>query len=287
MKQRIITACWLIPLAVLWMFATSSVIFTIGAVILVLLGAWEWGKFVCPKYCGIYTLPIALGIGISSYFFNPFSSDVATHIYSAPAVVGILGMGTAWWIIATLLVLKYPFDKPLLESPIVTFILGITTLLPFFWSLIYLHEAHYPVSLLPFDSGSANLFFVMLLVWCADSGAYFTGKFCGKHKMIPNVSPNKTIEGLAGGIVLSLLVAFGATFMMDHWNAISLVVAVIFAVVASVIGDLSESMFKRIAGIKDSSNLLPGHGGVLDRVDSLTAALPVYAFIMYLFTRLA
>ena len=281
MKQRIITACWLIPLAVMWMFYLPHVAFVAGAMILVMLGAHEWGKFVFSKNIDIYSLIIALLGALSCWFFNPFAGDLPQTIGRNEVAVGILGMGVSWWIIAVFLVFKYPKIQ---ANRFLNAVFGITTLIPFFWSLVYLHEAQNPQNLLPFNSGSFNLFFVMLLVWCADSGAYFVGRAVGRHHMIPAVSPNKTVEGLLGGIVLSLSVAFALSFFMkDGINFVNVSVAVVIAVIASVLGDLAESMFKRIAGIKDSSNLLPGHGGVLDRVDSLTAALPVYAFIMYLF----
>lgn len=280
MKQRIITACWLIPLAVLWMFFVPKVAFVIGAIVLLLLGAHEWGKFVFKNKIDLYTILIALLGAVSCYFYNPFADDLATTIGTNSVIIGILGMGVSWWILAIFLVFAYPKFK---SDATLNAIFGIPTLIPFFWSLIYLHEASTPQNLLPFVSGSANLFFVMLLVWCADSGAYFTGRACGKHHMIPAVSPNKTIEGLLGGIALSLVVAFVATFFMkENISIVNLSIAVVVAIIASVLGDLAESMFKRIVGIKDSSNLLPGHGGVLDRVDSLTAALPVYAFLMYM-----
>ncbi len=290
MKQRILTALWLIPLALVWMFWLPSPAFVTGAMILVALGAWEWGKFTFPKCPVCYVLPVALCIALSCYFLNPFAADFSSQVAHSPVSVGILGMGVSWWVVALLLVFKYPKDQALVKFAPLNFIFGLVTLVPFFWSLLFLHEmgSTANAAILPYESGAFNLFFVMLLVWCADSGAYFTGKSIGRHHMSPAVSPNKTIEGLIGGIVLALLVAFGLSFTMDHSSTVSLThlaVATVAAVLASVLGDLAESMFKRASGIKDSSNLLPGHGGVLDRVDSLTSALPVYAFIMYLFAR--
>lgn len=125
---------------------------------------------------------------------------------------------------------------------------------------------------------------VMVLVWVADIGAYFSGRRFGRRKLAPEVSPGKSWEGLFGGLVASLLVTVGVGLYRD-WAPRELVLALLGAAVVvliSVIGDLTESMFKRNAGIKDSSQLLPGHGGVMDRIDSLTAAVPVFAVLLWL-----
>lgn len=124
------------------------------------------------------------------------------------------------------------------------------------------------------------LLYVFLLVWCADSGAYFVGRKFGKKKLAPNVSPNKSLEGLGGGLALSLLVA--AVLMACYVDMLGITWVLFFGlsaltVLASVLGDLFESMLKRRAGIKDSGTILPGHGGVLDRIDSLLSAVPAFA----------
>lgn len=124
------------------------------------------------------------------------------------------------------------------------------------------------------------LMYVFLLVWCADSGAYFVGRKLGKRKLAPNVSPNKSVEGLIGGLITAGVVAG----VVGHYLQLSGMALFWFlglsalTVGASVLGDLFESMLKRRAGIKDSGNILPGHGGVLDRIDSLLSATPVFAF---------
>jgi len=131
--------------------------------------------------------------------------------------------------------------------------------------------------------GSWRLLFVMSLVWVADTGAYFVGRKFGARKLLPAVSPNKTIEGLLGGVGAASLLAIFVTLARDvtFRESLAIVVSSILAVLASVLGDLTESLFKREAGMKDSGSLLPGHGGVMDRIDSLTAALPVFV-ISYL-----
>lgn len=117
------------------------------------------------------------------------------------------------------------------------------------------------------------------MVWAADSGAYFSGRLFGKHKLAPQISPNKTVEGLLGGILTGLAVAagFGLLNGVTMAQFPSLLLVSFVAILASVIGDLFESLLKRHAGIKDSGSMIPGHGGVLDRIDSTLAALPVFA----------
>jgi phosphatidate cytidylyltransferase len=128
------------------------------------------------------------------------------------------------------------------------------------------------------------LMYLFALVWVADSGAYFAGKAFGKHKLIPDVSPNKTIEGLLGGLLLTTCVIVSVAYyrnLADN-NLISFILLSMLVVLASVLGDLFESLLKRKANIKDSGTLLPGHGGVLDRIDSLLAAAPIFAFGFWL-----
>jgi len=124
----------------------------------------------------------------------------------------------------------------------------------------------------------------MVLVWGADIGAYFSGRAFGKRKLAPAVSPGKSWEGVYGGLALTLLITL-VVGVVRSWSVKELCLTLLGAaivVLISVVGDLTESMFKRQAGIKDSSNLLPGHGGVLDRIDSLTAAIPIFAVLLWM-----
>jgi len=131
------------------------------------------------------------------------------------------------------------------------------------------------------ESGAAWLLFVLLLVWGADIGAYFVGRALGRHKLAPRVSPGKTWEGVAGGLMVTALLAivFASWQSLGVAGGLMLMLATAVVTLVSVLGDLLESMLKRHRGIKDSSQLLPGHGGVLDRVDSLTAAVPLFALL--------
>jgi len=149
--------------------------------------------------------------------------------------------------------------------------------------MVALRQYHYDTD---HFAGAWWLLFVLLLVWGADSGAYMFGKMFGKHKLAPKVSPGKTWEGFLGGLVTSALIAvLFATLAPLTVSTGTLVICAIIATLASVLGDLTESMFKREAGIKDSGNLIPGHGGILDRIDSLTAAVPVFACLLLLVFR--
>lgn len=124
------------------------------------------------------------------------------------------------------------------------------------------------------------LMYVFILVWCADSGAYFVGRKFGKTKMAPNVSPNKSMQGLYGGLTVGMGMAlFISMYWLKYTGSVLLVFMLLSAmtIMASVLGDLFESMLKRRAGIKDSGTVLPGHGGVLDRIDSLLSATPIFA----------
>jgi phosphatidate cytidylyltransferase len=120
--------------------------------------------------------------------------------------------------------------------------------------------------------------FVLLLIWAADTGAYFAGSRWGRRKLAPRISPGKSWEGLFGGLFLSLLIAAAAVPVLNlaWWQLPQLLMLVMVTVLVSIAGDLFESLMKRHAGAKDSSHLIPGHGGVLDRIDSLLAALPVF-----------
>ena len=273
LKQRIITALFLIPLAVGWMFFLPLDYFCLGAIVIFLLASREWGRFVIPTRPHWLLLPMGALLTLSLWLNPPSLLLVAAP---HPVILGILYAGALWWLAALVMVLAYPKgtrwwrSKPWLKA-----LFGILTLLPFFWSLLLLRSHGYAAD--P-QLGGWVVFFVMLLVWCADSGAYFVGRAFGRHKMLPAVSPKKTVEGLLGGLFLSASVAAYVAFACEFsfHQALVLVISSVVAVLASVLGDLSESLFKREAGIKDSGSLLPGHGGVLDRIDSLTSALPVF-----------
>ena len=186
----------------------------------------------------------------------------------------VLALGLLWWLFAIWAVLRYPASAGAWRAEPVRLLIGLLILLPAFQGLLLLKQW-------PLDNWL--IVAVMVLVWAADVGAYFAGRAFGRRKLAPKVSPGKSWEGLVGGLLASLLITLGVGLYRD-WAASELLAALAGAAVVvliSVVGDLAESMFKRQAGVKDSSNLLPGHGGVLDRIDSLTAAIPVFAVLLW------
>ncbi|CAM4007439.1 phosphatidate cytidylyltransferase [Vibrio neonatus] len=279
MKQRIITALILGPLVILGVFQLPFIGFMLMLGAITLIGLWEWTQFIESGNRATKMILLLTGF-LTSFSCIPSQSVLAPELTGSLAVV--IAIGAVWWIIASGLAITYPKSaKWWKDSDILRFAFGLLTLLPFFWSIVALRAVNLDVD---FYYGAKLVMYVCALVWAADSGAYFTGKRFGKHKMAPHVSPNKTIEGLVGGLVVALLVGWGmATWFELEFSTPWLMILLTFVtVVISVLGDLVESMFKRVAGIKDSSNIIPGHGGVLDRVDSLTAAFPVFTILYFM-----
>lgn len=280
MKQRIITALILAPLVILGIFELSLPLFMAAIAVVTLIGYWEWTQFVDAKSRTMALIP-TVAVSAASLIFIPFDS-LSLNLIS-DGHYAILAVGFIWWLAASALAITYPKSSSFWQnSNILRHSFGILTLLPFFWSVLLLRAEGVDVD--PYH-GAKLVLYVCFIVWAADSGAYFAGKSFGKHKMAPHVSPNKTIEGLVGGIITAILVGWGTAqwFNLQFDSTFAMVAITLVTVVISVLGDLVESMFKRVSGIKDSSNIIPGHGGVLDRIDSLTAAFPVFAFLYFIF----
>lgn len=259
LKQRVFTALALLaPVLAVIYFASTEVVYVCAAAAGLLM-AWEWTTLMSVRRSGVrvaYLLVTALAMGLVWLF-----KEQARWIFTVSLV---------WWCLAFFLLLGFPDNlqnrKP---NAVLLGVLGQILIPPTILALAYLHR-----------EGVWVLFFALVLVWAADIGAYFAGRGFGRHKLAPNISPGKTWEGAAGGLLLSALWVVGVgPYVFDlnrDWMlallALSLVVAIF-----SIIGDLTESLFKRLSGVKDSGAILPGHGGVLDRVDSLLAALPIFS----------
>lgn len=270
LKQRLLTAAILIPLIVLAILLLPSVGFLVLMVIAAGLAGWEWLTMIGVNNKLLRTAGIVVLLLLALLSLPMLKSQ------------SMLMFLLVYWLVVSLLVMIFAhrptpvYVNQLLQNQLVSFLLAVVTLSGFIYSALWLHGLA--------SIGPQTVIYLLIVVWLMDTGGYFFGKRYGKHKLATAISPNKTWEGLAGGLLLTSVVFFisiaiGITAELGMLNWLALT---ILAALASVIGDLFESLIKRSYHIKDSGQLLPGHGGILDRVDSLLAASPVFAAGLYL-----
>jgi phosphatidate cytidylyltransferase len=269
LKQRVITgllmagtflaAVLLLPLPGLAVFFA----------LVVSLGAWEWSRmsgWISPFVRAIYVLCALLGMA-AVYWYCQLGGNPPREL-----VQPFLGLACLWWSFALLWVKGYPGGAVLWGNRAMRSLMGLLILVPGWLSAVYV---------LSFPRGPLMLIALVLIVVAADVGAYFSGKRFGKHKLAVHVSPAKTWEGFWGGILTVMVLAAGFWQLLPddkaHIGVGSVLAVTAITALASVVGDLTVSMVKRESGIKDSGSLLPGHGGVLDRLDSLCSGAPVFA----------
>ncbi|WP_226911400.1 phosphatidate cytidylyltransferase [Gallaecimonas mangrovi] len=274
------TALLLLPVALLVIFWLPINAFGWVAAVLVALGAWEWAGLaqlegrIYQVLLAVLAFALLALVQLVVPVSNLWEQGQPAGFYSL--MVLLAGF---WWAVAAVLVTQYPEPKRFWQHNRRWRILfGALTLLPTWTGLMVLRSWHHDTDPM---LGAWAILFVLLLVWAADTGAYFAGRSFGKRKLSPKVSPNKSIEGAIGGLVLAMVICgLCIYFRPAGISPTSMVVASLLTVMASILGDLAESMFKREAGIKDSGTILPGHGGILDRIDSITAAVPVFVLVM-------
>ncbi|WP_052417084.1 phosphatidate cytidylyltransferase [Cellvibrio mixtus] len=271
LKQRVITALILaaIFLAALFGLPSGYFSFFIGAV--VLIGAWEWANlsgFSAIWQRSLYVLVIlALMVGASVYL--GFEGEASPRLNNE-AIRDLLLIGCGWWALALLLVQGYPSSALLWGHKGLRLLMGLVVLIPTWVALVYVRQQ---------VNGAWLVLLLMLVVAVADSGGYFAGRRFGRHKLAPAVSPGKTWEGFAGGFIANCLLALILSQALGL-GLIGILLVIMPTSLVSVLGDLLESMVKRHAGVKDSGSILPGHGGILDRVDGITAGAPVFAMAL-------
>ncbi len=260
LKQRVITASLLAPLALWGIWALSSQAFAIAIGVIFAMAGWEWSRL-----CGLVRPLSRLLYGGALVLLMAGTWSLLSE---GNWPLAILIIAIMWWTLALMSVLSYPQGTDVWRhSRIARGVAGLVVLIPAWASLVLLHQ----------DFGPGYVILLMFLVWGADTGAYFAGRAFGRHKLAPRVSPGKTWEGVAGGAVLALSVALVATVWLKPVGGyLSYLFLILLTVMISILGDLIESLFKRVAELKDSGGLLPGHGGVMDRIDSITAAGPLF-----------
>ncbi|WP_062309212.1 phosphatidate cytidylyltransferase [Polynucleobacter sinensis] len=270
LKTRIITASILLAVLLPILFLLPA--FYLGAFFLIALiaAAWEWSRIIAPD------------ARVAAWLYAAFCLAIILFLLGMQAIswqFSLLMMSVLFWFLVAPFILAKGMNLSLQKLRPFYSILGLIILPATWFALVFLREL-----------GLVFLLSSMALVWVADIGAYFVGKALGKHKLAVQISPGKSIEGAVGGLLLCYLYAFlcvvylplgdtlfGAWAIRFGWVPMFLMVTTLTAF--SVFGDLFESQLKRLAGVKDSSHLLPGHGGVLDRVDALLPTMPIAALL--------
>jgi phosphatidate cytidylyltransferase len=266
LKIRVLTAVVLIQLVLAALALLPTVWLAAAVGVVVLLAAWEW-----TALCGVHDRRLRIAY-------------LAVLIVAGLSIIGlpalpVLLAGVAWWTWEGLRVWRRrALTTPLKDSSLFMHWRGLFIFLPAWYAIVYLHQTD-PRSPLVIMS-------LFVLVWLADSGAYLAGSLFGKTKLAPGVSPGKTLEGALGGLIAVAVAALASGVFIWHMSAEMLTLWLAIALIAtvfSVMGDLVESQAKRVAGVKDSGRLLPGHGGMLDRIDAFSAAAPPFALGWMLF----
>jgi len=257
LKQRILTALVLAPLVLGGVFLLPLEQFHWFVIPVIALAGWEWANLSDLRQP---LQRVGFGLLVAALLFG--------LLHWAPGPV--LALGVLFWCLALYWVVRYPASGGQWQSVPARVLVGLLVLLPAGVALMVLKGQ---------PASNQLLLLLLLLVWGADIGAYFAGRRWGTTKLAPRVSPGKTRAGFYGGLGCSALIALAAALVwqLSLQQTLLLLLISLVTALASVLGDLAESMFKRHRGIKDSSALLPGHGGILDRIDSLTAAAPLYA----------
>ena len=278
LKTRVITAVVLLALFIPILFFSPTIILSLVVSIIISLAAWEWGRFIWgvkSRFPIYYSLMIQLLFVILIYCIHLSDDALVSKLNNL--------MSNVLWII----IIFWLFVVPIILSRKLQFSIQKNTSLFAIVGVIIFMSDWYAFMLLR-DSGVWVLLSVLMIVWTADIGAYFTGKKIGIHKLAPQLSPGKSIEGAIGGMVavciLGIIFYAGNLSSSNFFNMIGqqyswliLIPLSIFLAGMSVVGDLFESQLKRLSSMKDSSGLLPGNGGVLDRIDALLPVLPIAA----------
>lgn len=276
LKTRIVTAIVLVSAFLLALFYLPPIGWLAVSTLIAALAAWEWGALIgfgkqARVSFGLAVVVVAVLTAIAS----PGAVGIAGESDSAAIALGrwFYYPSAAFWILVAPIWMK---SRWRIHGSVLGVLVGAVVILPTWLALVQIKLA-----------GELVLLAIMATVWLADIAAYFSGRTFGRHKLAPAISPGKTWEGAIGGVLA--VVAYGFFYLsvlpkeLAGSPALLLVLLVAFAAF-SIVGDLLESLLKRQAGLKDSSGILPGHGGVLDRIDSLTSTLPMAAIALHYFS---
>jgi phosphatidate cytidylyltransferase len=258
--SRVLTAAVLIPLVLLAIFKLPNSIFSLVWGVIILGGSWEWSNLSSYKNRGMrFALVMAIALALFGFAHAPLGFQNL-----------LLWLACLGWLAISVLLFSFPVQLMARSySPVLLTVIGFVVLVPAWHALSQLHGM---------INGPVHVVYFLFLIWIADSAAYFAGRAFGRNKLAPTISPGKTREGALGAIVGTAIYATVFATFNDElaFDSTAFILLSVITVLFSICGDLFESLAKRKRGIKDSGSILPGHGGILDRVDSLLCAAPIY-----------
>lgn len=263
LKDRVMTATVLILLVVSCIFFLPNPAFTILSSLLFLYALWEWTKlagFNTQRSRAGFLIAVPIVVFGLLWFIEWLERGI---LFEWIPLLVLL-----FWFSVPLFLFYFPTGLSFWKSPLLGMVAGLFVLVPSWVALNVLHDSH-----------PGWVLYILVLIWVADIAAYFTGRRFGKHKLASFISPGKSWEGVAGALITTQLLSFFGYFIFKSTLSMSLPIWMLLGLVTisfSIVGDLFESAFKRARGVKDSGSILPGHGGLLDRIDSLTSALPIF-----------
>ncbi|GMQ87151.1 MAG: phosphatidate cytidylyltransferase [Gammaproteobacteria bacterium] len=265
LRQRLVSALIMVPLVVLAVLKLDMFWFALLAAALMLLAAWEWGSLIPLRDTGARIGYLALILALIAVSWRSARAEIFVDT--------VLWAALAWW-----LFVLFWITRPALGAgetgahSLAKALLGCGLMVSTWLALVVLHSRP--------DQGPHWVLYLLVLVWVADSGAFFAGRQFGHTRLAPKVSPGKTWEGVFGALIACALFAFGYAIFLELRGAAltAFILVSLVTVLFSIAGDLLESLLKRQHGVKDSGTLIPGHGGILDRIDSLFAAAPIFLF---------
>jgi phosphatidate cytidylyltransferase len=268
LAKRVVTGSVLAAAIVAATLTLPTPWFALLIAVFVVIGAWEWA--------GLAGWParasrLAYGGGVALALLG-----AGWLVESPGGTLALLLGGLMWWLVALAWVVRIQQGLAVdaLNSPLVRFVAGWLILVPTWAAAVRLHGGA--------ESGALMVVYLLLLVSTADSAAYFVGRRFGRRRLASNISPGKSVEGVAGALTAVAVLAVVVALLADIESPLGFVVLSVITATVSILGDLTESVFKRRAGLKDSGSIVPGHGGILDRIDSVTAAAPIFVLGCFL-----
>ena len=251
-------------MAIVSVLALPTAIVALVLAVVAFAASLEWGRIAAPGRVEGFGLALAVVVSAATLWFAESYWPGWLRILCAVSLV--------WWCVALVWVVRYEQgrDPRALDGVVARGIAGWCVIVPAWAGIVHLHGSG--------DDGPWRVLLVLFIVWVADIGAYFAGRRYGRRRLAPATSPGKSVEGVVGGMAMVAVLGVAAGMWLGLSTSHILVVAslCLFVAAVSVLGDLMESLMKRRGGVKDSGSVLPGHGGILDRIDSLTAAVPAF-----------